>query len=222
MRKIPGRLILLTIISAFLLLSGCQGTGRSVRDPFTEARNAAAAGRQPDFSGLRQQDSEICAWLYIPGLNISEPIRSDDEQGLFIQAEYNSSDFRDRLSVIYGAAAWDGSLFGRLQRAYSEDGSLSRFGEVFVYTPDQTLLYQVFGAGSFDNRHLLRSYGMFEIAEEVSRFISDLKNYHTMSNQFDDTAEPADTDRFLVLSCHAAQSEDQRFLVAARSVDRTA
>lgn len=210
---------LLLLLLLLLFSSGCSKEESS--SAIIRAENAVSHGQQPDIAELQKSDSGIIAWLYIPGLNINAPIRQEDDSGLFIQTEYNNRDFSDRATLIYGPVSSDGKLFGSLQHSYSEDGSLDHYSEIVVFLPEQMLTYRVFAAGSFDDRHLMHSYHSLVDIADIQSMINDIQTYHTMSNQFPQNVELTEHDSLLILSCHAAQSEDQRFLVLARLVDRT-
>lgn len=213
---LPFVLLLLLLL---LFSSGCSKDDSS--SAVIRAENAVSNGQQPDIAELQKSDSSIIAWLYIPGLNVNAPIRQEDDNGLFIQTEYNNRDFSDRATLVYGPASSDGKMFGSLQHSYSENGSLEHYSEIVVYLPEQILTYRTFAAGSFDDRHLMHSYHDLKHFADIQSMINDVQAYHTMSNQFPQNAELTEHDSLLILSCHALQSEDQRFLVLAKLVDRT-
>ena len=190
-----------------------------------------------DFAALEEMNEDIYAWLYIPGTEINHPIlqsvRGDndyyldhtvdhleDENGcLFTEYLYNSKDFDVPVTVIYGHRRRTGDMFGQLQELYAVTGSLERYGEIIVYTPDKELHYQVFGESEFSNMHIPNHYKRFHDTAMLPVFLDELKSYHTMTKQFDPSVEITQDDRILILSTCLTQNEVQRFLVLAKLVD---
>lgn len=218
------RISLIFLLVFVLVLSAC---GSSTPDPFTEAAETVKNGLPPDFASLQALNPDLIAWLSIPGTEINEPIlRREGEDSfyqthapdgktagtaVFSQSAYNSADCRDPITVLYGS---NQRQFAGLQHRYLENGSLDQFGTVIVYTPAETLTYRVFGAGAFTDAHLLRSY-----QDDSSTLIRDWFRYHVMSRQYDGTTSLPDGAKLLVLSTHAREDDDQRFLILAASVD---
>ncbi len=215
----------------------CACAGKTVNGPsaLDAARDAALGGHAPDFAALRKLNPDIVAWLSAPNAGISEPVlqRAGDDTyyashapdgtqnaggSVYSQSAYNAVDFTDPVTVLYGSEATPGRQFSSLQRTFSEDGSLSRAGDILVYTPDGTLKYRAFAAGLFNSSHLLHDYHGFRNLEEREAFLSAFRKYHAMSRQFDETVTLSDSDQLLILSTHVPQNEDLRFLVVARLV----
>ena len=203
-----------------LILPAC---GNQATDSFTEAAEAVKNGTPPDFASLQAVNSDVIAWLTIPGTEVNEPIlRREGEDSfyqthapdgknagtaVFSQSTYNGDDMNDPVTVLYGS---NQRQFANLQHRYTENGSLEQFGTVIIYTPTETLSYRVFGAGAFTDAHLLRTY-----KDDSSTFIRDWFRYHVMSRQYDGTTSIPDGAKLLVLSTHAREDDDQRFLILA-------
>ena len=152
-RRLIISLCLLVLAS---LLCACAGKSESGPSALDAAREAALGGHAPDFAALRERNPDIVAWLSAPDASISEPVlrrQGDDSYyashapdgtqnaggSVFSQSAYNAMDFTDPVTVLYGSEATPGRQFSSLQRTFSEDGSLSRAGDILVYTPDGTL-----------------------------------------------------------------------------------
>ena len=203
-----------------LILPAC---GNQATDSFTEAAEAVKNGTPPDFASLQALNPDVIAWLTILGTEANEPIlRREGEDSfyqthapdgknagtaVFSQSSYNSADMNDPITVLYGS---NERQFANLQHRYTENGSLEQFGTIIIYTPTETLSYRVFGAGAFTDAHVLRTY-----KDDSSTFIRDWFRYHVMSRQYDGTTSLPDGAKLLVLSTHAREDDDQRFLVLA-------
>ena len=231
-QKLLVPLLLLVLAS---LLCACAGRTESGPSALDAAREAALEGHAPDFTALRELNPDIVAWLSAPNASISEPVlqRAGDDSyyashapdgtqnaggSVYSQSGYNSADFTDPVTVLYGSEATPGRQFSSLMKTFSEDGSLSRADKILVYTPEGTLKYQAFAAGLFNSSHLLHDYHGFRDTNELESFLSAFRNYHAISRQLDETVTLSDSDQLLILSTHVPQNEDLRFLVVARLV----
>ena len=212
--------LFLLLCLACVVLSAC---GNQAPSPFTEAAEAVKNGTPPDFASLQAVNPDVIAWLTIPGTEVNEPIlRREGEDSfyqthapdgksagtaVFSQSGYNCADMSDPITVLYGS---NERQFANLQHRYTENGSLEQFGTVIIYTPNETLSYRVFGAGAFTDAHLLRTY-----KDDSSTLIRDWFRYHVMSRQYDGTTSIPDGAKLLVLSTHAREDDEQRFLLLA-------
>ena len=192
-----------------------------------------------DFTALKQMNEDIYAWLYVPGTNINHPVlqsqrgdndyylnhtvdRLEDENGcLFTEYLYSDKEFKIPVTVIYGHRRRSGDMFGQLQQLYSVTGSLEQYPDIYIYTPDKELHYQVFGESEFSNMHIPNHYRRFHDRSLLPVFVDELMSYHTMTKQFDPSVTITEEDRLLILSTCLQQNENQRFLVLAKLVEET-
>ncbi|MCR5088159.1 MAG: class B sortase, partial [Oscillospiraceae bacterium] len=188
------------------------------------------------FSDLRFYNPDIYAWLFIPGTDISLPLlqhSSDDSfylshapdgsesssGSLYTEARWSDLMFEKPVSIIYGRRTAD--RLGTLQRYYSENDSLDRYSDLYVFTPDERLHYRVFCASEFSSIYIPQYYRGFSDQKNISSFISDVLSYHTMIRQAVDGYVADSDNRILVLVTGLSQKEDKRFLVLAELVDET-
>lgn len=140
-----------------------------------------------DFASLKAENSDIFAWLYIPGCDISVPLvqsptddfyylshnryGEDDPLGTpFIQLA-NSRDLTDPVTVIYGH---NKGLFGTLH--YYEDAEFFEENtEIYVYVPGHIYTYTVVSAYQYDSRHILNSFDFSneEVRADYFAFVQD-------------------------------------------------
>ena len=207
------------LLTLLFLLSACT----TKPDPLTEAAEGVKTGTPPDFTALQTLNPDLIAWLSIPGTEINEPIlRREGEDSyyqthspdgktagtaVYSQSAYNGADMNDPITVLYGS---NQRQFANLQHRYTENGSLDQFGTVIIYTPTETQTWRIFGAGSFTDTHLLHTY-----KTDSSSLIFDWSQYHVMSRQYDGTASLPPGAKLLVLSTHAREDDDQRYLILA-------
>lgn len=141
-----------------------------------------------DFEALQQQNPDIYAWLSLPDAGIDHPVLrregSDDYYlrldvdgnyaiggSLYTQASYNSADFSDPVTIIYGHSMDDGSMFGRLQ-AWCQDHPFGADTVFTIYQPGRRLTYRVFAAVPYDNTHVLY-YNDFSDESAFRSFFED-------------------------------------------------
>lgn len=187
-----------------------------------------------DFEALREGNPDIYAWLYLPGAEISEPIlqREGEDQyylthnsvgsadgagALFTESEYNSRDFSDPATVIYGRNTLAGRLFSDLQSVFSSDSQLMEHNKITVYLPEEEIHYQIFAAVPFRNYHLLH-YFSFKNAGRYQMFLDVIDSVRTLDAHRDDSVEVTPEDQLLILSTTRKGSVDISYLVLAKRI----
>lgn len=185
-----------------------------------------------NFEALRELNEDIYAWLYIPGSEISCPIlqcpdddtyylqrnmygKSDSNGAIYTEAGYNSTDFTDPVTVIYGQNLKSGEMFGSLQSAYSSKEALEKFSEIVVYLPDRELHYTVFAAVPFDNRHILYNYD-FTDQRTFRLLFKEILSVRALESVFAENVSIQADDTILILSTHLKGDSIKRFLVCAK------
>lgn len=187
-----------------------------------------------DFEELKAINEDICAWLDIPGEGTSYPVlqaKTDDtyylkhsedgnysvEGSLFTEYRYNTDDFTDECTVIYGHRLDDGRYFGDLQSFYSVPENLPENNEIVIYLPDRELHYRIFAAVSYDARHILHNYD-FSTEREFNEFMESITDIRTMGNVYAEDDMPVFGDRLLILSTCLKYNRSNRYLVIAKLI----
>ena len=106
-----------------------------------------------DFEALRRVNSDIVAWLQIPGTGIDYPVvqAKDNETYLHVSFEGKESsagavfldcdsagDFTGMHSILYGHHMRDGSMFAELVK-FREESFFQAHREVILYLPEREL-----------------------------------------------------------------------------------
>ena len=190
-----------------------------------------------DFAALEEMNEDIYAWLYIPGTDINHPVlqsvrgdndyylthtvdRLEDENGcLFTEYLYSDKDFEIPVTVIYGHRRRSGDMFGQLESIFAVSGSLERFDEAVIYLPGRELHYRIFAESEFSDMHIPQHFKRFHDSADILVFLDELRHYHTMTRQFNESVEIGEDDKLLILSTCLARSDDQRFLVLAKLIE---
>lgn len=185
-----------------------------------------------DFDTLQAGNSDIYGWLYIPGTQVNEPLLQregdsqyylnhnslgleDDSGALFTESAYNSKDFSDTATVIYGKNTQEGRLFGDLQALYSSDSGLRDYKEVIVYLPDEEIHYEVFAAVPIRSNHILYYYN-FDNPKRYEMFLEVVDAVRTVDAHRDGSVEVVPGDQLLILQTNRGNSSLICYLVLAK------
>ena len=188
-----------------------------------------------DFDSWREKNSDVYAWLSIPGTQISYPVLQHptlDEYyidhnaegawaaagALFTQATYNSQTFEDPVTVIYGHRQNDGSMFGNLQPLYLGDADFSQINEIVIYLPESEQHYQIFAAVPHSNEHIMYTYDFSE-KESYQKFLDGIYATTDSAANFDMSAAADVDDQLVILSTCLKTNRLNRFLVIGKLVE---
>ena len=182
-----------------------------------------------DFATLQKENPDVYAWIKIENTNIDYPIlqkegdngyylthtmeNKESPEGSIFTEDYNSTDFEDPNTVIYGHDMKNGSMFQNLLE-YQDKEFFDENREVLIYTPDAIRHYKIFAAYLYDDRHLMESFD-FTIKSIYQAYLDSIFSMRSMNAQIDTTAEIGTDDKIITLStCYGNQS-DKRYLVQA-------
>lgn len=192
-----------------------------------------------DFDSLWENNTDICAWLYIPDSNVNYPVlqkkdsenpyddyylqhTADGQSGLpasiYIEP-CNNCDFTDYNTVVYGHHMKNGTMFGSLHE-YLDEGYMKEHQYIYVITPNKEYVYRVFAAIEYDDRHILQS---FSFTEPYGReaYLDSLKKNAGKNDCFRDDLSVTDSDKLLTLSTCIKNESEKRLLVEAVLVNES-
>ena len=197
--------------------------GESGRDitVSTEKQNRSPV----DFAALRQENEEICAWLFADGTKINYPVLHTSDNEYYLthlydrqQSDYgslfvdyrNRSDFGDRNTVIYGHHMRNGSMFGMLEE-YKAQEFYDAIPSMTLYTPGGT--YQidlVCGTEEDGNEEFVRF--AFDSDEDFMDYIYGFQQRST----FQSNVSVSPRDRIVSLCTCSYDRENARYLLIGR------
>lgn len=179
-----------------------------------------------DFDELKKQNSDIYAWINIPGTLIDYPIlrREDDNSyylnhtvdkkksiyGSIYTENYNGDDFADFNTVIYGHNMKNGKMFGTLKK-YRDKTFFEQNRYINVYMPGRIMKYQIFAAYVWDNRHILLSLD-FNNEGIREAYIDMIFSTRKMNANIDGDLPVTKDDRIITLST-CTGNDAERYLV---------
>lgn len=185
-----------------------------------------------NFAEIISVNSDIYSWIRIPGTDVDYPVlqslyddsyylnhsadRSEGLPGAIYTESINSQDFTDRNTVIYGHDMKNGSMFGGLSD-YLDINYFKEHSEIIIYTPENIFTYRVFGAVTYDNRHIMNSFD-FSTDVGFNSFIESIYSVRNMNTIIDEDIKIDSEDKIITLSTCNGNS-NQRFLILAVLID---
>lgn len=182
-----------------------------------------------DFPSLQAINSDIYAWITVPGTSINYPVvqnAQDDDfyvdhdsdknanvnGAIFSEHVYNSTDFTDNVTVLYGHNMKSGAMFGELQSLYWDENFLLENDEIIVYLPDREIHFEIFAALPYSRMHLLYYYPC-QKEKAFNLFIDDVYSARQLSAVTLDERRPSFGDQVVVLSTCLSGDNSYRYLV---------
>lgn len=184
-----------------------------------------------DFDTLWQVNPDIHAWIEIKDTKIDYPVlqSADNDKkylntayngkwyiggAIFTESTYNGRDFNDPVTVIYGHTMRSGTMFGQLQKSYSDPQLFEQNSDIVIYLPDEVRHYKVFAAVPYSKAHLLDTYD-FSSGYWYNRFFNEVKRIREIGANFNKDAFPCEGDRVIILSVCLNEDTARRYLVMA-------
>jgi len=184
--------------------------------------------KQPDFGVLQETVNEdIYAWIYIPDTKIDYPVLQHPEDnyyylnhnldgsrgypGCIYTEDYNTRDFLDPNTVIYGHNMKNGSMFAGLH-LFEDSEYFEEHPYVYIYTEDGLYVYEIFAAYESGNEHILYNND-FSDDYAFLKYLSDIMNGRTMNGNLKEDVTLTSEDRIITLSTCVAGKPDRRYLV---------
>jgi sortase B len=186
-----------------------------------------------DWDGLYEQNEDIYAWIYIPNTQVDYPVLQHPTDvnyyidynidgtkgypGCICSQNYNSTDFRDPNTILYGHNMKNGTMFGTLHN-YEDAEFFDENPYIYIYTPDTTYVYEIFAACTVSDEHLMHAYNFWEVSDFIS-FVSNVCNSRGMTNQVREDREVSYGDYLLTLSTCISGQSDKRWIVVGKRLN---
>lgn len=181
-----------------------------------------------DFEELRKSAPDAYAWLQVPGTNVSYPVcqhktdnayylsHTAEQEGKFEGAvfteNFNKTDFKDPMTVIYGHNMQNGSMFATLHK-FEDREFFDNHREFTIYTPEKTLKYRIVASYSSDPMHLLEEKELGD-PEKLFAYMDGLRNAKSAYVNIDSSVSFGREDCFVTLSTCTGDN-GSRYLVQA-------
>ena len=187
-----------------------------------------------DFEGLWEINPEIYAWIRVPDTNIDYPVLQhlEDNQSYYLTRDiygnsnqagsiyteyYNSRDFQEPNTVLYGHNMKNGSMFHNV-RYFADREYFDEHEELYIYLPDKIMKYQIIACYEYDDRHLLGSFD-FHDEEVYAQYLEEIMNPRSMYAMIREGVELTTEDKLVTLSTCVANKPNNRRLLQAVLVE---
>lgn len=199
-------------------------------DPLEELRQMGVPipEKEVDFDTLKEEvNKDIYAWLYIPDSTIDFPVLrhptdnsyyllhnldgSKGRPGCIYTENYNTMDFTDPNTVMYGHNMRVGTMFAGLHK-YEDEEFFAEHPYIYVYTPEKLFVYEVFAAYEYSDLHLLLNFD-FTNEQVFQKFLDDIYEMRSMNCNTKENLEVTAKNRILTLSTCVTGKDDKRYLV---------
>lgn len=187
-----------------------------------------------DFEGLQAINPEIYAWIRVPDTKIDYPILQhvgedqsyyltrdiygkSQQAGSIYTEHYNTTDFMDPNTVLYGHNMKNGSMFHNV-RYFAQKEYFDEHRDLYIYMPDKILKYEIITCYEYDDRHLLGTYDFYD--EEVyAEYLEEIMNPRSMYTMIREGVQLTTEDKLVTLSTCVANKPNNRRLLQAVLVE---
>lgn len=181
-----------------------------------------------DWEALWEENPDIYAWIYVPGTTVDYPVLQHPTDnsyylnynmdgtkgypGCIYTEDYNSKDFSDIHTVLYGHNLKDKTMFSTLHN-FENPELFEQDNYIYIYTPDYVYVYQIFAAYEYPAIHLLDN---FDYSNEYvyEDFLKSIYNTVDRVARVRQDITVTSEDRIITLStCTSDHNSNLRFLV---------
>ncbi len=181
-----------------------------------------------DWDALHQESEDIYAWIYVPDTDVDYPVfrhptdnsyylnhnmdGTEGYPGCIYTEDYNTMDFSDVHTVLYGHNLKDGTMFTSLHN-FEDPYFFEQDHYVFIYTEDSVFVYQIFAAYEYSNIHLLDNFDYSNIYV-YENFLKSIYETEDQAGNIRLDVPVTTDDRIITLStCTADHNAELRYLV---------
>lgn len=176
-----------------------------------------------DFESLKQMNSDVVGWIYIPGTHVNYPVVQGSDNSYYLNRLFtkqwnsagaifvdyrNAADFTDWHTIIYGHQMNNRTMFNDL-KLYEDQEFYDQQPVGYLITPDATYLLEFFSGyvSSVDTN-------AWDLNFTEDSFASWLKDLQSRS-EFTSQVQPQVGDRVVTLSTCSSAFANARFVLHA-------
>lgn len=182
-----------------------------------------------NFDDLLQRNADTVGWINVPSTNINYPVVQTNDNDYYLTHAFDKSyngagwiyaDYRNNMvdfdanTIIYGHSRVEGTMFGTLKSALSDNWFNNKDNHVIRFsTPYKNTMWQVYSVykTSIDFDYLITQ---FSSEDSYARYLDDTKSRST--HIF--SAKPNVKDKIITISTCANNIENERIVLHARLI----
>lgn len=196
-------------------------------DSMLSALGIKIPDKELDWDLMKETNEDIYAWIYIPGTSVDYPIVQHPEDnawylnhnldgsegypGCIFTENYNTKDFQDKNTVIYGHDMNDRTMFDTLHD-YGDEAFFQENRYIFIYLLDDVLVYDIFAAYESGAEHILSSHN-FANDVRFQEYLDGIFEMRNMEAHFRKEVEVGAQNHIITLSTCIDLKPDNRYLV---------
>lgn len=203
-------------------------------EPVVQQNEEVLPENPKNFDALQKKNPNIYAWITVPGTKVDYPVLQSSKlqpenfyinhdlkdrylfAGSIYSQKYNSKDFTDPNTILYGHNMRDDSMFGSLHE-FRKKKFFNKYRYIYIYTRGHVLTYKIYAAYRYDNRHILNSFD-FSDPQVVTDYFNMTLNPKTTMKNIDSTTTLTNEDRIITLST-CITNDNYRYLVQGVLID---
>lgn len=192
--------------------------------------------RKIDFKKLKEINSDVVGWIYIPNTKIDYPIligsKDDTYLNTDIEKKRNSlgsifsyaktkRDLSDSNVFLFGHNMRQQQMFGELKKYINEDGFEENHNKFYVYTENKTMELDIVSIFTCNENDTIFSTG-FELGTvEYLDYISNILERNKFSNYYlkkDKKLNLINNQLVSLVTCYGEQGTTERLVVSGSVV----
>ncbi len=197
-KKIDGKAAkrVLALLAAVMLITGCGASSDKNDVSLEGARSETGSDSHVDFDKLREVNSDIFAWIYVPDTNIDYPVvqsslgddyyyinhninKKEDPKGAIYTEAANLTNMCDFNEVLHGQCPDDGTMFADLNK-FLDRSFFEEHPYIYIYMDGNALIYYTFAAFARNDTRLIQQYD-FTYASGCQAFLDEIYNGRSMN-----------------------------------------
>lgn len=222
--------ILIILVSAYLAISKIltdRQSNKEYADLVTEVVTTDVYNPEipimVDFEKLKEINSDVVGWIYIPCLKLSYPVmqardndyylhrtirRTELFAGSIFMDAFNKPDFSDPNTLVYGHNMLNGSMFGKLWHITYKDAA-KEDPYFWILTPEKAYRYKIFS--SYATKSDSKTYRAFVLRNtEFKNWCYEMRSWSLVDfGEYPFTQES----RVVTLSTCSGTSKTERTIV---------
>lgn len=236
--KIAVISVLSVLLAGAILVGVMFGIKRIPNDRDGTNTSSSIAKKEPlnipaDFNRLREINSDIYAWIYVPNTNIDYPILQHSKNdgfylhhniygkyefaGTIYSEKANNKNFSDPNTVLYGHNMTKGYMFENLHK-FQDKSFFEENTEFYIYTPDKIYTYAIVSAFQHNDYHIMYEYDCTK-ESGFQKFIDLIKNPKYKLKNVREEQNISINDKFVTLSTCLGNGKVYRYLVVGVLTD---
>ena len=182
-----------------------------------------------NWENLWQENEDIYAWIYVPNTNMDYPILQHETDntyylnynldgskgypGCIYTENLNAKDFSDNNTVIYGHNMKNGTMFADVHK-FEDETFFEENSYVYIYMPNEILIYEIFAVYEFTDAHILYSYDCAS-TDGYEEYLNMVYDTYGNKGLFRDDATVSEQQKIITLSTCISGKADKRLLLQA-------